>query len=227
MTEIPAKTPRPIGRTDSFFPGKTNAAAAVADSWAAAADPEAAAAEGVGVPPVSASAVVVVGASVVAVTDGAGELVVVPVTLGVDVSVEPEADVLGDPATTTEALPVAVTEAEEEVAVCDTGTDEIPLTTIGGLCVTVAVGVAESVAVAVPLVEVTVMEDDESVLAEVAAVEGVEEAVSVTDTVEDVAVDVDTTVEVATAVVAATVLDDSFCCMVTVHVVTCWTASFP
>ena len=25
MTEIPAKTPRPIGRTDNFFPGNSNA----------------------------------------------------------------------------------------------------------------------------------------------------------------------------------------------------------
>lgn len=44
MTEIPANTPRPMGRTDSFFPGSTNAAAAVLEADAAAA--EAAVADG-------------------------------------------------------------------------------------------------------------------------------------------------------------------------------------
>jgi hypothetical protein len=37
MTEIPAKTPRPIGNTASFFPGIWNAASLVV---AAATDPE-------------------------------------------------------------------------------------------------------------------------------------------------------------------------------------------
>lgn len=41
MTEIPANTPRPIGRTDSFFPGISNAAVADPDASAAAADAEA------------------------------------------------------------------------------------------------------------------------------------------------------------------------------------------
>jgi len=38
MTEIPAKTPRPIGSTDNFFPGRVNVAAGSVVS-AAAADP--------------------------------------------------------------------------------------------------------------------------------------------------------------------------------------------
>jgi len=38
MTEIPAKTPNPIGSTDSFLPGRANAAVAEPDSSAAAAD---------------------------------------------------------------------------------------------------------------------------------------------------------------------------------------------
>jgi len=42
MTEIPAKTPRPIGNTASFFPGIWNAASVVV---AAAAVPEGAALE--------------------------------------------------------------------------------------------------------------------------------------------------------------------------------------
>jgi hypothetical protein len=45
ITEIPAKTPRPIGSTDNFLPGRVNAAAADVDAEAAAADPEARAAE--------------------------------------------------------------------------------------------------------------------------------------------------------------------------------------
>jgi len=47
ITEIPAKTPRPIGSTDSFLPGRVKAAVAVvdaeADTFAAAAVPEGAA----------------------------------------------------------------------------------------------------------------------------------------------------------------------------------------
>jgi len=44
MTEIPAKTPRPIGRTDNFFPGSVKGDSVGVS--AAAAEPEAAAAEG-------------------------------------------------------------------------------------------------------------------------------------------------------------------------------------
>jgi hypothetical protein len=50
MTEIPAKMPRPMGRTDSFLPGRVNAACAVdeaaaADAEEAEADAEAAEAD--------------------------------------------------------------------------------------------------------------------------------------------------------------------------------------
>lgn len=38
MTEIPANTPRPIGSTDNFFPGRANAAVVVPEASAAAAD---------------------------------------------------------------------------------------------------------------------------------------------------------------------------------------------
>lgn len=38
ITEIPAKTPRPIGRTESFFPGSVNAAVEVEACSAAASD---------------------------------------------------------------------------------------------------------------------------------------------------------------------------------------------
>lgn len=44
ITEIPAKTPRPIGSTDNFFPGRVKGVAADVDAEAAAADPEAGAA---------------------------------------------------------------------------------------------------------------------------------------------------------------------------------------
>lgn len=42
ITEIPAKTPRPMGSTDSFLPGRANAAVAVEDedTFAAAAVPD-------------------------------------------------------------------------------------------------------------------------------------------------------------------------------------------
>lgn len=49
MTEIPAKTPSPMGRTDSFFPGLENAPVAELETSAAAAETDAvdsAAAEG-------------------------------------------------------------------------------------------------------------------------------------------------------------------------------------
>jgi len=39
ITDIPAKTPRPIGRTDNFFPGTWKAAAESDGCSAAAADP--------------------------------------------------------------------------------------------------------------------------------------------------------------------------------------------
>jgi len=39
ITDMPAKTPSPMGRTESFFPGRANAAVGVPDDWAAAAEP--------------------------------------------------------------------------------------------------------------------------------------------------------------------------------------------
>lgn len=41
MTEIPANTPKPIGRTETFFPGVVKAPVAVLEASAAAADTEA------------------------------------------------------------------------------------------------------------------------------------------------------------------------------------------
>jgi len=106
MTEMPAKTPRPIGSTESFFPGRVKAAAAEGvddDSTAAAdaADWSAGAAEGVGT---VAGAEVAGGAAEVA---GAGTLDVLPTT----------------------GPPVAAADAEVEDA-DGAGTDDMPITTI-------------------------------------------------------------------------------------------------
>lgn len=53
ITEIPANTPRPIGRTESVFPGSSNAAAVSEGSSAAAAEAPETAASDAGVPETS------------------------------------------------------------------------------------------------------------------------------------------------------------------------------
>jgi len=82
MTEIPAKTPRPMGRTESFFPGRVKevldasaAAAAAAEAAEADADDEvaeSAAATGTGL--FASTAELVVGVGVATSGDGAEEV---------------------------------------------------------------------------------------------------------------------------------------------------------
>lgn len=95
MTEIPANTPRPMGSTDMFLPGRVKADVCVSDDSAAAADPAAAAdAEAA----VSDSAAAVVAAKVV------------PAALVVDVALDESDDTEVKPLTES-ALPA---EAETE-----------------------------------------------------------------------------------------------------------------
>jgi hypothetical protein len=89
MTEIPAKTPRPIGRTDSFFPGVEKASVAELDASAAAADTEAV--ETAPETPDTEIPAVGVGTALVA-TDEAGPLATAPPAEPVTAAEEAELD---------------------------------------------------------------------------------------------------------------------------------------
>jgi len=231
-----------MGSTDSFLPGSWKAAAGEGDSETAAAEPEACAAEGV-----TAESVESVGAGVVMAepveSGGAGVAVaesaaaeVVPDGIGTDetpiTTIGGEPDAEGE-RVDADAEAVVDTEAVADTeAVGDTGTDDRPITTIpdavelADVSVVTEEDVAEVEASAVvDAVEETVALDSETVDDAVDAELMVDEAEAVAVVEAVVAVDDELLVLVLEDVAVAEAEDDD--CMVTVHVFTSCTASFP
>lgn len=205
-----------MGSTDSFLPGSWKAAAAEGDSETAAAEPEACAADGVPAESVETGeggVVVAESAAAEVVPDGAGTDETPITTIG------------GEPDGEGERV-VAGTEA-----VADAGTVDRPITTMPD-----AVALAE--------VDVVAGEDAAEEVEASAVVDTIEETVALdADTVDD-AVDAESVVDEVEAVavveavvavddeslaegVAVAEAEDDEDSMVTVHVFTSCTASFP
>jgi len=232
MTEMPAKTPRPIGSTESFFPGRVKAAAGDVDADAAAAEAAdwlAGAADGVGI--VTAGEEVTSEAAAPAEV-GAGTFDV-PATTGAPVAAaEADADVddadgagTDDTPLTTiaDAVSLEVAEADEadDAGVADT--DDRPITTIPP---DEDADADDDVAVVVDDEE-SVVEDEDETREDEAEAEVV--AIVVAAVVEAVVeVDDDEPVALLEVVVEPDdVVEPVEFCIVTVHVFTSCTASFP
>lgn len=158
ITEIPAKTARPIGRTESFWPGSTNAAVLVdaesaADVAEVAADDDA---EGFGLPPAAFAGTADDPAADAVADDAAAELETEAAGLAVETA--DAATEEGPLATTPDsvaveeallALGVADAEADAEIEAADTVgtavTVETPLTTTPDSLATEVVGEADTV----------------------------------------------------------------------------------
>jgi len=122
ITEIPANTPRPMGRTESFFPGIVNPAWEEALAAAAETDEDAAAAAASSPPDVAAFAT--------EVDERLLEVVAVGVGTGDGRTVEAP---LTDTAPFTLAVELAVELVEVTELVDDAGTVEAPLTDTAGV----------------------------------------------------------------------------------------------
>jgi len=233
-----------MGSTESFLPGSWKAAPVVGESETAAAEPEAGPADGVPADParvvgVEGVGVAGVGAGVVVTEPAAAE--VVPDGTGTEEI--PITTIGGDPDAEGERVDA---EADAD-ALTDTGTDETPITTMAD-----EVGLEEAEVVTeeetvedigvVDAVEELVADDSDSVEEVVDTEEVTDEAEEVADEAEEVADAVEleaaTVVDaslapvleggIVTVVESAEVVDDDpLGSMVTVHVFTSRTASFP
>jgi len=160
ITEIPAKTPKPIGRTDSFLPGSVNGVDdALAAEFSAAAVPDCAVEEVVDVPETAEASVAVGDAATLEENETLALLVETPVEADTEAAVVTLIDSVTDVVPSTEKAGFALadpdgTEDEIEMDAGDVVNDGVAVGRIGMLSVS-AVGVALAVGVAAAPLEDT------------------------------------------------------------------------